>query len=273
MQDLASIGGRVVDRIFPGRRIARLTRARDELAAERAELIATAERVKVEIEPLRLRRRELLVQIGERLGKEIQTRDGFEKTKGLPSLLISNGSWQRIWAAAVELRGGQDEVRDMVEDSAELARFVASHGVRLAGDQASPTYLVHAFRDRVAFVDQGDAGRAWVEVDADGVQTVAGASGSSLIAQIVDESARLAGAIPRPYVQLSWSVDESGPALVTLEPDPVEIAFVDHDTDRVLGDAHELAMVKILQELVEQGSFDNAVPGGSYVPRRERELA
>ncbi|MFI5429075.1 hypothetical protein ACHMWU_22975 [Aeromicrobium sp. UC242_57] len=236
MLNPAGVPSRLLDRFVPGRHVARITRERDALAAERADLIARTTPLETERDALVVRRRALQTEIGVRLGKRIQSRDGFEKTKGTPSLMVSNGAWQRIWAATVELQGGRDAVRDVTHDPVETERFVASHKIPFTATTAEADFVAHTFRDRVALVEMRAGGSA--SIDAEGTITLSGAGDMSQIEDIAEASSRLGASIPAPYVQVGWVLGDDGPAVVRIDAAPDAIAFVDHDTDRVLGDLH-----------------------------------
>lgn len=270
-------GRRLVDRLLPGRGAGRLAEHKQALERRRAELLAELAALETEKAASRERLHDLQVGLGARAGKNIQSRGKFEKTKGLPSLLVSHGAWQRIWAKTVELQGGRDATRDLFADPSATAAHAASHGIAVAPAGTATDVVAFTFRDRVGLLETGPD--TYVLIDDEGRASAAGtgdadravlAADAPLTAEVVAASGRLGDGIPHPYVRIGWSLADGRPALTFVDVAPEQIPFVDHDHDRVLGDLHELALIKIQQGMIDRGALDIRVPGGTYVTRAER---
>lgn len=253
---------------------------RGDRAATKKSSVHTAqaqlEQLTITRDELRQQRLEIQQVLGAEHGKSVQPRLKVEKTNGTPSFVVSQRMMQRIYGAAKDPRAGLDGVGATFADRADTARFARSHAVPVLDESsAAPEAVVaHAFKGDVALVEvRAPEGVRHFEADGtDPGDIRPAATYDPTIAQpegfddICAWSKTLSRHVPRPYVQVYWSVTSDGPRLHHLDVDPDRIPALTPEWDKRLGLAFDGAYSRYLKQPFRRGGLANRVPGGTFTP-------
>lgn len=256
------------------------TGRRAKAAARKAELRAAADQVDQlthHRDELRQKRRELQVTLGAAKGKKLLPRLKVEKTNGTPSFVVSQRMMQRIYGQAPDRTTGLDGVDGVFADLAETAHFAGSHGVPVVDawdETADVPVIAHSFKGNVPLVEvrSADAVRHFRADGSDPGDIRPAATHDAEIAQpegfedICAWSKTLSRNIPRPYVQVFWTITAQGPRLHHVDIDPDRIPVLTPEWDKRLGQAFDGAYTRYLKQPLRRGGLDNRVPGGTFTP-------
>lgn len=233
-------------------------------------------------EQKRAQKVELLARLAaqENLPK-VQTKN-VEKLRGIPSFYQAQRSMARVHAKAPD-GNGFDGAGIFKRDSEELVLFAKSHGVayRLSEVETDTvTYITHCFYSDVGMIEKVD-GSVVSQFDTNGENLgsirpqMPGDPGATLdldygaLDSILSGSAKLSVAIPRPYVQLTWS-GGSMPVLVALDVAPERLPYLTREEDARLGRLFYDARARMMIRIARQGGLAPRVPGGVFVKESDR---
>lgn len=226
---------------------------------------------------LRQKRLEIQQDLGAREGKSVQPRMKVEKTNGVPSFVVCQRMMQRIHGLAVDPAAGLDGIGEVFGDGDATARFARSHAVPVLDGSvaaAQAPVIAHAFKGNVPLVEvrAGESVRHFAADGTDPGDIRPAATHDAEIAQpegfedICQWSKVLSRHIPRPYVQVYWSLGPDGPRLHHIDVDPDRIPVLTAEWDKRLGLVFDGAYARFLKQPFRRGGLANRVPGGTFTP-------
>lgn len=229
-----------------------------------------------------LRQQRLAVQqeLGALVGKSVLPRMKVEKTNGVPSFVVGQRMMQRIYGLADDPAAGLDGVGEVFADREQTARFARSHAVPVLdepGTAVEAPVIAHAFKGNVPLVEvrSGEGVRHFEADGTDPGDIRPAATHDAAIAQpegfedLHQWSKVLSRHIPRPYVQVYWTVGPDGPRLHHIDVDPDRIPVLTPEWDKRLGLVLDGAYARYLKQPFRRGGLANRIPGGTFTPDEE----